>query len=194
MSPCQPVLSKKQFARMYKEGVFGNASPTFDTLEEAMAFPEFGTPGYHLWHIRNRVAGGKTYYNVPWIELDREWHKLSNKSQWYISCMAPTERTIIQGEVMRLPISSGCPFDLGLHLYYSTVRKPMRDALAEKSHSVSGILSYSLLKGSLCPKSLEWLEHLLDEYPNHVVEFSTYEIEWGTVPGFNTVFWECRMY
>lgn len=100
--------------------------------------------------------------------------------------MAPTERTIIQGEV--------CLQHWGYHLEYSTVRKPMRDALAEERIIRSGLLAQLLLEDNLCVRSKEWLDHLFKTYKDHVVEFSTYEIEWGTIPGYNTIFWEVRNY
>ena len=104
----------------------------------------------------------------------------------YISAMAPTEKQVLQGEVPR-----GL---WGLDLLYTTVARPMREALQVASRSVGGIIAVSLLQQYLCPNSYDWLMHLLDSYPGHVVEFSTYSVEWGTVPGYNTVFWEVRRY
>jgi hypothetical protein len=70
----------------------------------------------------------------------------------------------------------------------------MRDALRERGKSVGGIIAVSLLRYYLCPQSYDWLQYLFDAYPDHIVEFSTYSVEWGTVPGHNTVFWEIRQY
>jgi hypothetical protein len=100
--------------------------------------------------------------------------------------MAPTEETIFQGEVM---------WGLwGLELTYTTVALPMRDALLKETKLARGIIATFLLKHFLCPNSYEWLQVLLDYYPDHVVEFSTYSVNWGTLPGYNTVFWEVRKY
>jgi hypothetical protein len=100
--------------------------------------------------------------------------------------MAPTDKTLFQGEVQR-----GL---WGLDLFYTTVAKPMREALAVRSEQVNGIIASKLLEKYLCPCSHEWLLYLLESYPDHVIEFSTYSVEWGTVPGYNTVFWEIRKY
>ena len=181
-----PVLSKVDFVRRYAAGEFGNASPTWDTLSDF----ERRAPHSGRYHIRNRVAGGQTWYDVPWNQVYFKWRTLIKVGvrplSLYISAMAPTEKTLIQGEVQQ-----GI---WGPELYYSTIAKPMRDALREEAHQVIGIVAILLLQTYLCPKSQEWLEYLLREYPDHVVEFSTYSVEWGTVPGFNSVWWEVRKY
>jgi len=180
----KPVLTKRDFVRRYAAGEFGNASPTWDTFEEYWKSCYAG-----LVHVRNRVAGAQTWYNVPRHKMRATWEKatsLFSSELLYISAMAPTDRTIIQGEVQR-----GL---WGLDLTYTTVKKPMRDALAEHTEHAQGIVANYLLQSNLCVRSYAWLEFLLEAYPNHVVEFSTYEVEWGTVPGYNTVFWEVRKY
>jgi hypothetical protein len=184
----RPVLTKADFVARYREGEFGNASPTWDSVEEFLANPPMGDG--QKYHLRNRVTGGPTWYNIDEDAVEFCYYMFLEKGveagDLYVSAMAPTELTLIQGEVQR-----GI---WGLDLYYSQVRKPMRDALREQSRSVSGIISNWLLQHYLCPASYEWLQYLLDSYPNHVVEFSTYDTEWGTVPGYNTVWWEVRAY
>lgn len=180
-----PVLSKKDFVRRYAAGEFGNASPTWNEIREFTASRYNG-----LVHLRNRVAGGPTWYDISSDEAETAWYKLLEKGvkpqDLYISAMAPTAKTLFQGEVQQ-----GINH---LDLYYTTVAKPMREALKSESEQVSGIVATSLLRRYLCPNSYDWLQILLDRYPGHVVELSTYSVEWGTLPGFNTVFWEVRMY
>ncbi len=189
--PHKWVRTKADFVRRYSAGEFGNASPTWNDLTDwgtAKPWKTFGKK--QLYHIRNRIAGGATWYNVPASKMLLQWvracDEVESPSLLYISAMAPTERTILQGEVSREPG--------GLRLLYSTVRKPMREALAESSREVKGLEALVILGTALNEKSLEWLTYLLDEYPDHVVEFSAYEIEWGTVEGYNTVWWEVRLY
>ena len=180
----RPVLTKTDFVRRYLAGEFGNRAPTWDTLEQCLR------SGYKgLIHIRNRVKGAKTWYNVPHDRLKQAWLEAIQcfpPEKLYLSAMAPTEKTVIQGEVQR-----GLWY---LDLTYTTVRKPMREALAQECRTAKGLTAIRLLKTYLCPNSYEWLWYLLDEYEDHVVEFSTYSVCWGTVPGYNTVFWEVRKY
>lgn len=185
-----PVLSKLDFVKRYAKGEFGNAAPTWNTLDEFLA------SGYKgLVHLRNRVKGGPTWYNVPSDSVELCYSEAVgagiDRSMIYFSAMAPTEKTVLQGEVMQTDINwNRC----GLELYYTTVCKPMREALQEEAHRVSGIMASELLRLYLCPNSYEWLQVLLSRYPCHVIEFSTYSVKWGTLPNFNTVFWEVRSY
>jgi len=182
----KPVNSKLDFVRRYSTGEFGNHSPTWDSLSAWSTVASSNA----LYHIRNRVAGGPTFYNLCRSQVIVYWHDIVRQgvdpSTLYISEMAPTSKTLFQGEVQR-----GV---WGYVLYYSRTAKPMRDALAEDGHSVSGIIASCLLRGFLCPRSYDWLMYLLNVYEGHVVEFSTYRIEWGTLAGYNTVYWEVRNY
>lgn len=185
----RPVLTKTSFVKRYQLNEFGNRSPTWNSWEEF--WEDWQEDGWEdaLYHIRNRVAGAQTWYNVLGSEVGDTWleaTKLFEPSQLYISAMCPTERTVIQGEVMRSTNS--------LELFYSTVKKPMREALKERSRAVSGIMANLILKAYLPPNDLDWLMGLLDRYPDHVVEFTTLDVEWGTVSNFRTLYWECRKY
>ena len=190
-----PVLSKANFVRRYAAGEFGNCSPTWNTFEEfedylnkrggyaeVIALPE-------KFHLRNRVAGGVTHYDKPAYTVYVLWSYQYVKGEgnnWYCSMMAPTSSTVFQGEIERT--------HKGLALYYSTVRKPMRDSLREGGKQVYGVSANTLVRDLMPERDREWLMHLLDEYPDHVVEFSTYSKQFGTVPGFRTCYWEVRKY
>ena len=183
-----PVLSKADFVRRFLANEFGNRGPTWDSLND---FERSGYTG--LVHLRNRVAGGPTWYNIPanqvqakWLEICHNTTKVVEPWNIYFAGMAPTERTLIQGEAMES--------ERGLALYYSTVRKPMREALAEEAVQEYGLTAILRLQYYLDPSSYDDLRMLLGEYDGHVVEFSTYEVCWGTVPNRNTVFWEIRGY
>jgi hypothetical protein len=138
--------------------------------------------------IRSLAIGGRCDYNIAPDQVDtrtREfhsegWHKLN----W--SAMAPTEQTLIQGEA-RLGLN-------GIDLWVAREKLPMRDALSAGGFHVDGALAVSLLRNTLCGSSYDWLTHLLDTYADHVIEFSTFGIPWGVIPGMNTVFWEVRRY
>lgn len=183
----RPVLTKHDFVRRYAKGEFGNASPTWDDIQD------LGDSEYDgLVHIRNRVAGGPTWYNIPsFPDAGEKWFDLTedqgvDPASLYISAMAPTEKTLFQGEVIQ-----GLK---GLDLTYTTVAKPMRDALREQTNNAQGIRALTLLRHFLCSRSWDWMVYLLDAYLDHAIEFSTYSVNWGTLPGYNTVFWEVRLY
>lgn len=179
----RPVLSKADFVRRYQAGEFGNHSPTWDTPEELAKDAEPDA----LVHLRNRIAGGSTYYNIRAADAFDLWTEMGPQiPQWYCSAMAPTEHTIAQGEVMDGP--------WGLHLLWTFVKKPMREALTQFHHTDVGLVARMRLRIGMNDLSYEWFQYLLEAYPDHVIEFSIYDHCWGTVPGHNTVFWEVRKY
>jgi hypothetical protein len=184
-----PVLNKKDFVERYKAGEFGNCAPTWNSLTDWM---EEGSPFYlGTFHIRNRIAGAPTFYSIPGHALEEMWNAVIRdglkESDLYISAMAPHEHSTIQGELMQSERGS-------LDLFYSTLKEPMRGALLKDSHRAMGITCLGILRTYLCPKSYDWLQILLSRYPEHVIEFSSFSVEWGTLPGYNTCFWEVRQY
>lgn len=181
-----PVLDKRNFALRYRLGEFGNASPTWDTLESFLSGPR---PG--LYHFRNGVEpGGETFYRRTLGQIQELWERAEKPSDWYVSEQIPADVEAglkLQGEVFESTS--------GLYLFYTTVAKPMREALAERSDSAYGLVAMSLLRVLMDVNSFEWLMELLSLYDGHVVEFSTFSRPWGTLfPLYNTVFWEVRDY
>lgn len=187
-----PVLTKTDFARRYKSGEFGNGSPTWDNPTEFL-LGGVGEALDQLYHLRNRVKGGPTYYDLERRELLRLWGSIANPDSYYVSAMCPTHLTIIQGEVSQVAYGESYK-PAGIGLYYSTVAKPMRAALEEDARQVYGIEAVTILRHYFNARSYEWLQVLFDRYPGHVVEFTTLSTCWGTLPGFNVIFWEVRNY
>lgn len=179
----KPVLTKTDFVSRYSAGEFGNASPTWASVKEFLAADYSGGDV----HLRNRIAGGQTFYNIPPREVPALAVRLSDCIDlYYVSAMAPSDRTLIQGEV----IQSVNYIDLT----YNCQPMPMRNGFAIEQKTANGLTAKLLLQQHMNPASFDWLNHLLSEYPGHVVEFSVYDIEWGTLAGYNTVFWEVRLY
>ena len=189
-----PVTSKRDFVRRYALGEFGNASPTWtnisDFREHLYSLNESSPTrltGELRFSLRSSVPSDKTQYDLPyWTCLDN-WANLliSGAKGWYASEMAPTPRTVIQGEVCRTVD--------GLCFFYSTGLYTMKEGLRKNGQQAVGVFAKSLLEYYLPVRDYEWLMYLLDEaYPDHVVEFTTYSCCWGTVPGFKTVYWEVR--
>lgn len=184
-----PVKSKQDFVRRYLLREFGNCSPSWGTLEQWLT-NLYNRPTNDRFHIRKRIPWvlGDYTDQTP-VMLIRNWRDLAHEygeQNLYISTMAPEEKKIFQGEVALGP--------WGYYLYYNTYALPMRQGMALITYSAQGLRAKLLLDHYLCPNSREWLDYLLESYPNHVVEFSTYSVEWGTLPGYNTLFWEVRQY
>lgn len=185
-----PVLSKRDFVRRFEAGEFGNRGPMWSSVDQFMSEVDPLVAPETLYHLRNRVAGGLTFYNVSGDVFDATYHRALNQgvkdSDLYVAEMAPTERTTLQGEMMQT--------ERGLYLYYTKVRKPMRDALKERSFEAWGLTARDIMLAHVDQASWEWINVLLERYPSHVVEFSTYNRNWGTIPNRNTIVWEVRLY
>jgi hypothetical protein len=172
---------------------FGNGSPTWTNLGSFQQHCA-SEPSWGLYHLRNgAIAGGLTYYKQERAEALARWESAEGLADWYCSVQVPLaveQSLLIQGEVQQVVPGTG---RCGLDLYYTTVAKPMRDALREESHSVSGIIGVSLLRASLSASDYDWLNILLERYPQHVVEFSAYRHRWGTL-NERMIVWEVRNY
>ena len=179
----RPVLNKQNFYERFYEGEFGNHGLMWRTIDE------WWHSGYeHPIAIRTFKPGGRCDYNIPRRKVfqraldfqEQGWTELN------FSAMAPTERTLLQGEAI---LMLG-----GLHLFASTVKKPMRNALAEGGFHTVGAIAYRLLRESCDPDSYDWIMQLLETYDEHVIEFSCFECDWGIIDNKNTVIWEVRRY
>ena len=181
-----PVLSKRDFARRYAEGEFGNRTATWPSI--GVMLKEVGKPDNDtMYHIRNRETGGLTFYNVPGGDLELKWEDVMmaghNPSNFYISEMAPTEHTLFQGE---LSYVEGVMTIFGSH-----VKKPMRDALKEKALTYKGITAVGMLNHYCDQNSQDQIDYLINTYDDHVIEFSVYSKRCG-VDLLNTIIWEVR--
>lgn len=179
-----PVNSKEDFIVRYLHGEFGNRPKTWLDLE---SFKGEATPN-KLYHVRIAIKGyPKTFYNVPYENVEKVWNEATNlvgKDKLYISEMGPEDKKVFQGEIVQSPT---------LFLKYNLLAMPMREAFEREVFYATGLNAKLLIRRYFDINSYEWLEYLLENYPNHVVEFSTYAVCWGTL-GWNTVFWEVRNY
>ena len=181
--PAKPVNTKADFYRRFMRGEFGNHTPMWDSLDDWRSAKYTG-----LIAIRTVTPGGRCDYNVPPDEVEARTQEFLrqgwNKLHW--SAMAPSEHTLVQGEVVRT--------HFGLTAFVSRHRSPMRESLKRAGVHISGLLAKLQLQHFLCAASWEWLQHLLDSYPGHIVEFSTFPRPCGVIRSMNTIFWEVRNY
>lgn len=186
MSKC--IRNKNQFVSQFQRGVFGNATPTWDSV--ALWYEDNHWDRTGLYHLRNRIPGGQTWYGLSFSTLNKlavedggQWCHASN---WYVSQMAPMHDVLLQGEVSRTAA--------GLSLRYTRQPLPMRDAFAKSEEQAYGLRARSMLQAAMDPGSYDWMETLLEEYPNHILEFSSFKYPWGTLRalGYATVWWEVR--
>ena len=184
------IETKNECHTIYELGLFGNKPLTWRTYDEII---RSGWGGSVCIRGRRKLDRNKVEYNVPLENvkdtISRKFRGFPESSITFNQSM-PDEHLLIQGEAMRNSMIP--PF--GLYLFYSELRKPMNLALEEDAHHAFGLLAKSLLQSRMTPSSYSDTEALLELYPDSVVEFSTYEIGVGGIPGRNTVIWEVRNY
>ena len=187
------IRTKQECYALYRLSHFGNKALAWDTYEE---LSNSNWKGKVCIRSKTGMARRKVVYNIPFKDVKKEIRRferggVSEESLSFNQSM-PDSHLTIQGEVMR---GFG-----GLELTYTTVQKPMNQALTEKRETTRGIKAYYLLRRYLCPSSYSDLEALLGKFDNGileqscVVEFSAYDVNVGDIPNRNTVIWEVRNY
>jgi hypothetical protein len=193
------ILSKPQGYGLYRQGVFGNRAYAWDNIKDLY---DSKWPGAICIRDRRGTQRGECnaplpLFNIPIKDLEVVVGGLVKKGVpldvMTFNQSMPDSHLTIQGEASRF-------FDGQLHLTYSTVKKPMNQALAEETLRAEGLSVDLILKDFLSPASyVEVMENI--EYFSHspqgifpVVEFSAYSVGVGDLPGRNAVIWEVRSF
>jgi len=183
--------TKAENYELYHKGYYGNHLAFWPSLgaflqdetwdqSRPVALRTSFTPGIQL-----------PYYCVPTMPIAvgtiaNEWESLGVPlSAIVLNEIGPDEFIAIQGEVM-LSIN-------GMDLRYSTEKLLMRQALAKSQKHVSGLVAQQTLLAFLDPTSYDNLQRLFDDFPDAIIEFSTYSRPVGVLQN-NTVIWEVRNY
>lgn len=180
-----PALTKQDFYRRFYAGEFGNHGPMWKT------FDEYWGSGYNKpIAIRTLRRGGRCDYFIERDESRERYRSFLadgyRDEELNFSAQAPEQDKLLQGEVALS--------DRGIELFGSTSLEPMRVALATAGFHVHGLKAHSWLKSTMCANSWEWLNVLLERYPGHTIEFTTFRYPWGVLPRYSCVIWEVRRY
>ena len=68
-----------------------------------------------------------------------------------------------------------------------------REAFSKLSLSWCGLAAKLIFDHVLWPSDRDDLDVLLQDYPNHVIEFTACDRAVGTIPGRNSIIWEVRI-
>lgn len=195
MEEVKEILTKKQFYNMYDKNLFGNKALAWNTYDKILNSSWNGNIC-----IRSKVgfARKKVKYNVPINEARKVIQEFENsgipeRSITFNQAM-PDDFIAIQGEVSDSFLNINPDSNSPLRMRYSLVKKPMLLALAEKDNEVYGLKALEILRHFLWENSYDNIMELLDMYPEHVIEFSAYDVEVGDIRGRNAVIWEVRKY
>lgn len=174
---------------MFSDGMFGNNLKTYHSVDELLLYKNLNS--IIIMRYKGLSGGGYCYYN---ISVKDALHRLTRLSllkkaearRFYFNETANDSKILIQGEISES--------ERGIELRYSHYKQPMRIALEHEELNTYGLKAKSLLKHYMTPSSYDDLMEVISKYPNHVIEFSTWSYNFGSIPGRNTIVWEVRKY
>ena len=183
-------MTKAESVRLYSIGAFGNHARQWVTWEDfckdgegrrackSFALRGRWPQGVFVGPLKSRGAVLRELSQPIWL-LQREM------SSFYVSEMVDNRLCVLNAEVMR---GVG-----GLDLHYATTPQTMRDGLRDAPQHAHGLKAKMILEHFCCTRGRDAVYELLDEYPDHIVEFAVFNHAVGLL-GWHTVIWEVRDY
>lgn len=183
------IPNKKTFKRLSELGLLGNRFEYWNSIVEVL------NSGYKgQVYIRGPVAGWK--WMMPWVDvgclvatvpnLARRSGTPASELQYVEVMPAGTPRSINgeMGWIEGMPVLRwGNSADLSL-----------RHDLEQNGVEISGITAVNTLKDRVPPEDVEMLYEIWDQYPQAIIEFTTYANEYVGIYNRKTVIWEVRDY
>ena len=165
-----------------QEGWFGNAPRQWQTMDEVT---RAGADESVV--VRPRVAGGRCWYEVNLAEwfLDCSWYDWFDHRDYYFNEPIQPKTVTLNAEITR---SHG-----ELMMFYSQFPGHMRPALRHFGSHACGLEALMIMRHCACDRGRQVIEDLMNEYPDHVIEFTCMTKPYGTL-GWKTVVWEVRNY
>jgi hypothetical protein len=182
------VTCKQKNYRLWQGGFYGNKLRAWRSLPDLYASNYTGPVTIRYL---GGVGGRWCVYDVPHSLVGPATHELMRDGA-DLSRVMYNETLQDDGIVLQGEIWTGA--DRLYWMRYSTVRKKMRDALAEKSEFASGLKSINVIKSHMSPSSFSDFWELMDAYNDHALEFSVCRGSIGDTQGRNAVVWEIRRY
>jgi hypothetical protein len=186
----EQVLTKRENWRRASLGMYGNRLRSWDSIEALRTSDWRG-----LVTVRTLLGGGgPCIYDMPVERAEKVSTSLGLPKAAVCFNQGAVDSTIrLQGEYLNDVVRvDGRTFD-GV-LRFSTVKLKMRDALRVEERTLCGLAARLALRDCMTPSSWADFEALLEIYPGHVLEVSTYEGTLGDLPGRNSIVWEIRKY
>ncbi|MCK4650196.1 hypothetical protein KAT36_03100 [Candidatus Pacearchaeota archaeon] len=187
------IKTKEIFYTLYNKGLLGNRPKIWKNIEKIHK-----SNWEKKYTIRIAVPGHKGIYNIPKEQLQEKINelKLQGIKEEHISFnqSMPDYKIKIQGEIMEITEEESKGFPPGIYLTYNTIKKAMKEGFEEETLHAKDNEVIELLKKHLSPNSQLEIQNLINNFPNHAIEFSAYEMHIGDLPQRNTIIWEVRAY
>lgn len=186
--PRRPVLNKADMYARLDAGEFGNTCPQWFDIDKWLGSKLFHR--FPLWGVRHaKIAGFPgTKLDATRTDVARLVREVFCFRDYQISPMVHQAGTcVFEGEAFR----SGTGLVVCGNMYPAngTWRTHMK-----KPRQWERTAAVLLLRHLLNDNSHDDVNALLDEYPDHVVEFTALDTCFGTLENRNGVIWEVRLY
>jgi hypothetical protein len=180
------ILTKNDFYSFYYKNPLINKLPMWENYSALLKDNYRGKVGMRY----SKGIGRKTRFNVSFYKIPKIIKKFEKEGfcgdDISFVMAQPDEKIILLGELKLT--------EKGIYLMYSQIKKPMKEALNEKTEHVFGLRAKFLLEKYLFPQSYSDIETLLELFPESIIEFTAYSIPFGILPNRNTIIWEIRNY
>lgn len=175
------ILDKQEMYRRLNAGKLGQTLPAAETFEDARRLLQM--PG--LFAVRTKQAGGKCTFNLTADEAMEIINRIPANS-WNLSPMLDDTKRVCYGHLH--------DDHTGWNLHYSDDEKPCRLKIADgcKQKNITGIIARVYLQTIMDGAGWENLNRLIEEYPNHVIEFTVMASSLDAFGPSNVIFWEVR--
>lgn len=177
-----PILNKRQASELFGSGAFGNYVRQWDNVDQVRA------SGYEgMLVLRTRAAGGGGGPAVYDLSVEDAAKQPFDPAINYFNEQLNDQHkhVTIQGEL--------CRGTRGLEFRYCMLNLPMRPAIEGHSQHTYGVHALFLLQTFCCGRGYDCIMDLLDAYPDHVIEFTVFDIPCGALD-WQTIIWEVRRY
>ncbi len=184
------INTKKKNYTLLKKGILGNTMETFSSLKDV----ENSGLRWVGARYSDRSISGKSFFIITTPDKIRS--KVNNfinqgadlnKFIFGETDVEVKDKLLIQGEVGEIYGN----FELAYSLIPGITN---REASNRGYKRVVGLQARLILKHYMWAADYEWLFKLLDDYSDHIIEFSTFSIPVGKIPNRNTIIWEVRKY
>lgn len=200
------ILDKAKMYELLQRGRFGNIARAWNSLQEVLDSGYRGEVSMRSQEINNPVRK----YHVPIDQLKQVYDELpvsQRSSRIVFSESPPDESRILQGELSRSPAGldrihgslvfrytrSPLPMRLAFEADWKARYEARTMPVGDGGHAY-GLRALHLLQQNLYPPDLDDLLALLDDFEDHIIEFSVFNRPVGVIPGRRMLVWEVRLY
>lgn len=179
------ITSKRQMYQLLYSGQLGNTIPHYESVAEW----ERAEPNRHnlTWAIRDLRPMGRFVIGITAEQVIEQATPELYPQGYNIGCDIDN----IYHRVANIYLQDQLG---GLYVHCSTYPAAMRESLAKGGKHYHRSAANAVLAHFLPFADLEDVNQLREDYPEHVIELTTYARDLGIKPGRKAVIWEVRNY